>query len=137
MGTYTELILKVNFKKDWLSAKELEIFEYLFASDCGDAIPLSLPNHSFFQLPFWDRISHAGSFYHHPRAVISYLHEVCDTIYLFMRIDCKNYNQQIETFLDWIVPLTSETHNRCIGWRWVDELQEPLILYYDDIVNKA
>ena len=139
MGTYTELILKVQFKKEWLSTQELEIFEYLFTRDCDDSRPrpLSLPDHPFFAFPRWDWIRSSSSFYHHPRPVISYCHEVCDKIYLFMRIDCKNYNEQIEKFLDCIVPLTSETYNRCIGWRWVDELEEPVILYYDDIVKQS
>lgn len=131
MGMYTELVLKCQIKDDAPSEVK-EVLKHLF-KESGKADVLQLPDHKFFKCPRWDLIGQCSSFYHHPKALSDYWtgHGNDDNRggYLFSRSDLKNYDREIENFLDWLMPYIDEYEGQCIGWQWYEEDDEPTLLY--------
>lgn len=130
MGSYTELVLKAGIID--LPPKEMEVIEFMFNRNMGlpgsdKFAPKQLPKHPFFETPRWDAIGVSGSFYHHPHAFSSY-----QKGRLFTRCDLKNYDHEIELFLDWISPYICERDKpHCIGWICVEQ-DDPMLIYLEN-----
>jgi hypothetical protein len=95
--------------------------------------PESLPDHAFFKCPRWSLIGICSSFYHHPKAMSDYWTGHGDDDdrggYIFSRSDLKNYDGEIDHFLDWVMPYIDETEGHCIGWEWYEEDESPTLLF--------
>ncbi len=125
MGTYTELVLKCRLKRD-MPKEALDVFDYLFG--LGEK-PATLPKHNFFSLPRWELVGRCSSYYHHPEAVNSYTEWR-----IFSRSDLKNYDDEIENFLDWAKPYIYSASDRgCIGWTWYEEANEPTLIFEGEV----
>lgn len=124
MGMYTELVLKCSFKND-TPQEALGVIRHLFA---GGPLASQVPDHPFFSKPRWDHIGSLSSYYHHPKA-INDLHDNFSGLYLFSRSDLKNYDGEIEAFLDWVDPYVDERPGQCIGWSWYEEDLSPTLVY--------
>jgi hypothetical protein len=120
MGTYTELLLKCRIV-DGIPEDVNSILEFLFGSR-RVTIPNPLPDHPFFRLQNWDAIGRSASYYHVPCTSNYY-----KAPYLFSRSDLKNYQNEIQAFLDWIMPYLNEPDGSCIGWICCERLPPFLI----------
>lgn len=121
MGMYTELVLKCGVNFDSMGKIEKQVFDHLFNN--GEH-PERLPSHPFFECSRWDQIGTMSSFYHHPKPIKS-VHED----YLFSRSDLKNYDNEVQLFIDWFSPFVSENAEQCIGWEWYEESDAPTLIY--------
>lgn len=121
MGMYTELFFSAEFK-DKLSDVDEAAVQFLF----GDADrPQEVPEHRFFECSraYWmfNSPRHAGpgvtlkigDYYRHVTA----------------HIELKNYEGEIEAFLDWVRPLLDNSAGTCIGWTWYEENDNPTLIY--------
>ena len=116
---YTELVLKAMIKED--SPKIVkDILEFLFN---GAEEPKKKPDHEFFTKERWDIIGRCNSYYHVPFSLSKYSEG-----YVFSRSDFKNYNSEIESFIDWIKPYIDEPDGYCIGWTWYEEYDVPTLI---------
>lgn len=125
MGMYTELVLKCRIKE---SAPDsvMEVINHLF---CGAEAPENLPAHPFFGLKRWHCIGGMSSFYHHPKVVNSVpKFDFTNSNYIFSRSDIKNYDGEIEAFIDWIKPYLENEEGECIGWSWYEEELQPTLI---------
>ena len=121
MGTYTELVLKCTLKND-LPQKVDAALRYLFCDNYPT--PTELPDHEFFKKPRWEAVGKSGSYYHCPRPLYFY-----DGKYLFTRTDLKNYDDEIATFLDWLMPYMSCPPGKFIGWVFCEQSREPEFIH--------
>lgn len=123
MGMYTELVLKVNLSEGC----PVDILEYMFGE--GE-MPKSLPSHKFFSCPRWDFIGKCSSHYHHPESVNSFpIYDYTKSRSLFSRSDLKNYDDEIELFIDWLQPYIEGERGTCIGWSWYEERISPTLIF--------
>lgn len=120
MGMYTELLLKCRMISN-LNTKVNDVLEFLFNNK---EKPNSLPNHEFFTLSRWSLIGRCNSYSHVPSALNYY-----EDHYLFSRSDLKNYENEIDLFLDWFNPYIDELNEKCIGWKWYEENDSPELIY--------
>lgn len=120
MGMYTELVLKCSIKKD-CPQQVVDILNKLFN---GAEYSGELPKHPFFSCERWDHVGSSHSFYHIPWHDSKY-----EKDYIFSRCDLKNYEDEIENFLDWVRPYIYEPSGTCIGWKWYETDGEPTLLY--------
>lgn len=51
-----------------------------------------------------------------------------DRLFVFLRTEIKNYDQEIEKFLEWVKLYIDPIYD-CIGWYWYEEDSEPTLLY--------
>lgn len=125
MGMYTELVLKCRVKESAPSSV-MAVINHLF---CGADAPETLPTHPFFGLTRWHCIGGMSSFYHHPEVVNSVpKFDFTDSNYIFSRSDIKNYDGEIEAFIDWIKPYLENEEGECIGWSWYEEELQPTLI---------
>ncbi len=132
MGMYTELVIKADVKRD-ISVDVKFILNFLFNHEMDIDIwdnemnlkpEIKLPDHSFFKTSNWTAIGRCNSYYHIP-STFSFF----DGKYLFSRSDLKNYDNEINKFIDWLCPYLDVDAGKCIGWSWYEEWHEPTLLY--------
>jgi len=125
MGMYTELIIKCSIKED-VPDFVIDILDKMF-NDHGAEI-FDLPDHEFFKCERWDWIGSSSSYYHTPFALSKFQHDEISSD-LFSRSDLKNYDCEIEKFINWIMPYIDEEPGHCIGWEWYEEDEKPTLLF--------
>lgn len=104
MGLYTELIFGASIKADNLPEEVLNVLKFLFGE--SEQMPVKLSNHEFFKCSRWDLITSCSSYYFAVRNThrnISY-DKISNTWNCSSRANLKNYDNEIDKFLDWIKP---------------------------------
>lgn len=126
MGMYTELYLRCDLKED----TPKEVIDLLRAMVMGDQEPPETT-------PFGDRLCpwmlRSASHYHFPfaKSSMDYI-EFFNTWYLFVRCDLKNYEGEIEAFLQWLAPHINSYPGEYIGHTRYDEDPVPTHLIYGE-----
>lgn len=124
---YTELVLKCSLKED-IDENAKNILDYLFNNKELDEN--KIPNHEFFKCQRWNHIGSSSSYYHIPFALSRWDTKIGS--YLFSRSDLKNYDDEIDKFLDWINPYIEDYNSDdklCIGYKWYEEDEIPTLIY--------
>jgi hypothetical protein len=121
MGTYTELVIKCTIKDNVPELVD-NVLKFLFSE--GFDKPAVLPEHEFFRSDRWESIGRSCSCYHIPAPTSFY-----DGKYLFSRSDLKNYDGEINLFLDWLKPYMSNPGGQLIGWIFLEQSREPIFIY--------
>ncbi len=126
MGTYTELIFEGKIKKAQYD-KISGMLEFYFGN--GEE-PGKLPLHPLFlDGCWWMDIGHLCSYYHPYPSVIRKLKydDIIEGYILFLRCDIKNYHEEIENFIDWLIPYMLDY--RAIVW---EEQEDSPKIYQGD-----
>lgn len=126
MGMYTEFYINTEIKK---TAPKIvfDVLNYLFNQN--ELISEeNLPDHPFFKTCRWKFIGKGSSFYHIPFP-LSKLEKIEGVYYLTSRSDLKNYDNEIEKFLDWIMPYIDTTDDFFIGYSRYEEDEKPTLYY--------
>jgi hypothetical protein len=122
MGMYTKLFLDCSFRSD-IPEVDMRALEYLF--DGADK-PEILPSHTFFSK------NRAHYMFQSPAytgpAVTVKLSDYYDN-HVTAHIEVKNYEDEIEAFIDWARPLLAEEEGHCVGWKWFEEADNPTLIY--------
>lgn len=130
MGMYTELVLKCEISAEAPKVVK-DVLLHMFG---GKPRPDDLPDHDFFKCHRWDFLGSCSSFYHHPDVINSIpAFEFTDCFYIFSRSDIKNYDSEIEKFVEWVTPYIEGAGEVCIGWKWYEEEEKPTLI----IINKG
>ena len=121
MGMYTEFFFTAEFKRN-LDQIDQAALEYLFN---GNEKPSVLPNHSFFSK------RRSEFMFNCPK----YTGE-CVTVklgdyfgHVVAHIELKNYEGEIDAFIDYVSPLLNTEKGRCIGWKWYEECDNPTLIF--------
>lgn len=131
MGMYTEFHLNVELKKD--TPKDvIDVLKFMTASGAKTAPAPQTPAHPLFtEGGRWIHMLWCGSYYF-PMRVNSVLE--FDTLagahFLSVRCNLKNYEQEIQKFVDWLTPFFAEEDGVCIGYRRYEENDDPTLLYH-------
>jgi hypothetical protein len=129
MGMFTELVLSTNIK-DNLSA--VKILQYMCDNNSVDFLG-PLPTHPLFSDETrWRYMFQTNSYYHVPRSHASIEYDDIGEYWtLIVRCDFKNYEDEIDLFVDWIAPYIGghEDGKHMIGYSRYEDAVEPNILY--------
>jgi len=130
MGMYTELYIACEMKPDLPKDVE-EVLLYLFGD--GDK-PETLPDHEFFKTFRWSLIGTGSSYYFIPFAVsnIQMAGFTEPSYYITSRSDIKNYEKEIQKFLDWLRPYIRGSSCDHIGHIRFEEDLTPTLLYKEE-----
>lgn len=122
---YTELIFQGETKPN-LPKEVQELFYYFFDENSSELIgEFETPDHEFFQCSRWRSIGHMSSYYFNPfslRHIEKHIRPNAGK-HVFLRCDLKNYDNEIEKFLEWIKPYMEEYW----GYYWYEEDKTPTI----------
>jgi len=130
MGMYTEFFFRAELRKKG-NLETIQILAELFADP--QEIPKDLPDHWFFAEERWHPLLFGSSAYFPSTPVSKF--EVrswspADDYYeLGIHSSFKHYGNEIEGFLDWINPATTEPAGTFIGYSLYEEKAVPDLYY--------
>lgn len=127
MGMYTELVLNLEIKSS-IPDDALAVLRFLAN---GDVEPATLPDHPFFKADRWSMIMRCSSYYFVPFS-LSKLESpvsVSSSHYLSTRSDLKNYGNEIDLFVDWLMPYVDAYEGNFLGYKRYEEDEKPTLLY--------
>lgn len=123
MGMYTELVLSTRVKP---IESVIDVLQYM----AGKKDKPVLPNHPLFKTTRWDRLFASCSSYFVPRSVcLLEYDEIGGYWVLILRADLKNYEGEIEKFIDWIDPYLDLLPGELVGYSRYEETNEPTLIY--------
>lgn len=130
MGMYTELNIGVKLNKKAITDGVIDILKYMTE---WDGEHNQLPNHPLFETSRWDIMLNCGSAYFMDQPdskVIISKYNPNEDIWLNVRSNLKNYDWEIELFLDWIQPYIE--YDEFIGYMRYEEYENPTLIYNSD-----
>lgn len=129
MGMYTELHYNVELKKD-LPKNVANLLKYM-VGDLEDE-PKKLPKHPLFKTERWRFMLRMDSYYFDAdtHSTLRY-DEIAERYYLCIRTNLKNYDSEIEQFIDWVEPYLGAYIDRgeFLGFYRYEEDNEPTHIY--------
>ena len=126
MGMYTELHFNVELKEDTPE----EIMEVLRYMVCDGVPPSTIPQHELFETSRWAFMLRCGSFYFaaETHSTLRY-DDISKSYYLCVRCNLKNYDEEIQKFIDFIDPFVVGTNGDFLGFYRYEESNEPTLIY--------
>lgn len=137
MGMYTELVFGCNLKKN--TPKEvIEAIEYMTGQrQYDDTVEPELNiinlNHELFDCRRWSWMLNSDSEYFEGVSTSRIIEDNCFHDYrLSIRCNLKNYDNEIDKFINWIEPYIDCCGNELLGYKRYEENEFPT-LYYSEI----
>lgn len=126
MGMYTELHFNSALKRN-IPTPVLEILNYMIGND--EFAPVC-PDHPLFSTSRWPIMLRCDSYYFDAdtHSTLRY-DEISTQHYLCIRTNFKNYEGEIEAFVDWIMPYLDKVPGDFLGFSRYEETEEPTLIY--------
>lgn len=135
MGMYTEFVMAVKLDRD--TPKDvIDILKYMCDRRLEE--PENLPDHPLFKTKRWSALLCCDSAYFvgetnsYIRCTDFYKDLSCRYL-LMIRSDLKNYDSEIELFLDWITPYVVDPVDECAGYFRYEEFDDPTLIYFNHV----
>jgi hypothetical protein len=126
MGMYTELFISTRIKDD---PNIISVLRNMLGMDESEPAP-KLPNHPLFLTDRWHSMLVCSSHYFVPASMHRFEYNTIGKYWvLISRSDFKNYDNEINLFIDWIRPYLDVYTGEMIGYYRYEEDKEPTILY--------
>ncbi|RDY88651.1 hypothetical protein [Bacillus amyloliquefaciens] len=129
MGMYTELVCAFELIEETPNCI-IETLEYMTGQ--RDEHPNELPWHKLFlEGNRWRFMLQSDSCYFDGKTHSEIVRDtLVDTHYATIRCNLKNYNNEIEHFIEWISPFIYKSHeNYFIGYKRYEEDKEPELIF--------
>ena len=124
MGMYTELFISTRIVDD---KNVIAILKYMIGEI--ETQP-ELPDHDLFKTVRWPHMLVGSSYYFVPRVVHLLEYDKIGDYWCFInRSDFKNYNNEIEQFIDWIKPHLADKEGDVFAYSRYEEDKEPITYY--------
>lgn len=134
MGMYTEFVFAIELKKE--TPKDvINVLKYMTEEELIEDIKIeSLPKHSFFDTRRWEGLFISDSDYFDGITnTILKLDPLTESYCLTVRSNLKNYDNEIDKFIDWIKPYIEGYGHKFLGYRRHEEDKEPTLIYLDSL----
>jgi hypothetical protein len=129
MGMYTEIHFnsELNIPKDSMVA---DILKYMLGET--EELPELLPDHPLFKTDRWQVMLRMDSYYFDADTHSTLRWDKSGSYYLCIRSNLKNYDSEIEHFIDWIMPYLDvyKQEGDFLGFYRYEEDEEPTIIRY-------
>ena len=125
MGMYTELNIGVAFKEDTPSSV-INILKHMLNEDEPDYYELT--DHPLFKTARWNLMLVCDSYYFDGQTDSSLIYDdISNQYYLNVRCNLKNYDNEIDKFMDFIQPYLDT--NGFLGYKRYEEDGDPTLIY--------
>jgi hypothetical protein len=124
MGMYTEIHFNAELRRD-LPKQVLDTLAFMVGE--VETEPVELPKHRLFDQPRWSLMLACDSSYFPMQPATSLVLEAGQWN-LSVRSNFKNYNGEIDAFLDWIRPYL-DAGDECLGFYRYEESDHPTLIY--------
>lgn len=132
MGIYTEFHFNVELNEDINTESNIVIQTLMFMlnQSIESNNPLMVSYHPFFKTPRWKNLLISDSYYF-PSDTHSTLRfdNISYQYYLNIKSNIKNYNYEIQKFVDWIMPYLNHDVGEFLGFYRLEETNIPTLIY--------
>lgn len=126
MGMFTELVLATELKETLPEEVKDVLMQMTSQANCE---PTALPAHKFFKTQKWKKMLVADSHYFAGRAYSLLTYDDFSKVYsLSIRCNLKNYDNEIELFLDWLSPYIATSG--FLGYILLEGADDPELIYF-------
>ena len=125
MGMYTELVLGLQIENQ---NPVIDTLKYMVGDIDEPIYPVELFKHKFFSTARWNFMLQCDSCYFDGQTDSTIKND--QGWYLTVRCNFKNYDDEIELFLDWLAPYI-ETYG-FLGYHRYEEFDYPTLIYKED-----
>ena len=134
MGMYTELHFNSELKRT-TPASILSILEFMING--GDEPTALLPDHPLFKSTRWRFMLNMDSYYFDADTISTLRYDdISESFYLCIRTNLKDYDNEIEKFIDWIMPyLNKYETGQFLGFYRYEEDEQPTLIFYKEQNN--
>lgn len=128
MGMYTELVLGVNLNRE-TPAEVIDVLKFMVGD--SETEPNPLPAHPLFSCFRWKYMLQCGSYYFAGGTHTAMNQDsVSGGWSISIRCNLKNYESEIEKFVDWIKPYIGKPYEgEFMGYMRYEESEEPTLLF--------
>jgi hypothetical protein len=135
MGMYTEFHFNAELKKS-TPEHVIKTLEYMVKCPNNYNSDFVPPDHALFKLDDrrWCYMLQSDSYYF-PTDTHSTLRldDISETYYLCIRCNLKNYQQEIQHFLDWVTPYLYCSDGDFLGFYRYEDNNQPALLHFETI----
>lgn len=126
MGMYTEFHFNSELKSN-CPTQVIDILRYMLGDK--EESP-ALPDHPIFKTDRWRHMLRTDSYYFDAdtHSTLRY-DDIAEAHFLCIRCNLKNYNGEIEKFVDWIDPYLDKMAGEFLGFSRYEETETPTLLY--------
>ena len=127
MGMYTELHFNAELKQD-TPEEVIAILDGMVSAK--EHTSGTLPSHPLFDTPRWEYMLRCDSYYFDAdtHSTLRY-DDITKSYYLCIRCNLKNYDGEIEKFIDWIKPYCDKYPGDFLGFYRYEETETPTLVY--------
>jgi len=130
MGMYTEFHFNVELKQN-APRSVIEVLEYMLGT--REKRP-ELPDHPLFATSRWRIMLQMDSYYFDADTYSTLrFDEISNAYYLCVRCNLKNYDNEIELFINWINPYIDAFEDDFLGFSRYEETESPKLIFYTEI----
>jgi len=127
MGMYTEFHYNTELKKD-IPEHILDILRFMTGDKEGD--PTELPDHPFFRTKRWRWLLTQDSYYFSADTHSTLRKDLIACKYvLCIRCNVKNYDDEIEHFINWMYPYIDKYDGDFLGFFRYEENEVPVLIH--------
>ena len=127
MGMYTQLHLGAQLKKD-TPQPVIDVLSFMFGE--RETHPEPLPDHALFRTPRWSLMLRCDSYYFDYKTTHHFeKDDIAGQFWLNVTTNLKNYESEIEAFMDWITPYLDAMPGDFLGYSRYEEEQQPTLLF--------
>jgi len=132
MGMYTELRMAVELKEH-TPDEIINILNYMVGNHKDDPKHSEYMEHDLFKCDRWHFMLRCDSYYFDTETNSTLKFDrITNTYFLNIQCNFKNYENELNLFLDWIVPHIEPTHGKFIGHEMYEEDVIPTLLFYPE-----
>jgi hypothetical protein len=127
MGMYTELHFNAKLRKD-TPLDVLHVLRYMLNEKVRTP---DLPSHPLFSTTRWRYMLQTNSYYFDAdtHSTLRW-DDISGSHYLCIRCSLKNYDNEIEKFVGWIMPYLDKHKGDFLGFSRYEETEKPTLIYY-------
>lgn len=126
---YTALHFSAELKKD-TPEMVVDVLNKMVNGKLPFEDPKELPDHEFFKCDRWCFLFTMDSYYFSADTHCSFrFDEIAGAWFLTVTSNIKNYDGEIQKFIDWIMPYVAESTNDFLGYYRYEENREPTLIY--------
>ena len=130
MGMYTELVLGIEIEP---TTEVLDILHYMLGDIEDQPECIKQSNHELFKTSRWAIVLRCDSYYFDgqtdSKLFVDNLYEDEPMYYLNVRSNLKNYDSEIEKFMDWLSPYIKT--DGFLGYKRYEEDDDPTLIYLE------
>jgi len=128
MGMYTEFHFNSRLKRN-VDKDIINILRYML----GEVSHIDVvPDHELFSTDRWKVMLISDSYYFDADTHSTLrFDDISETWYLCVRCNLKNYDSEIEKFVDWITPYLRQTTGSFLGFSRYEEFEQPSLIYHN------